>query len=315
MSTIESLVLEHLGKQPELEAFKRGVLWRRDHGETRLWFQSTTATPDELGLCATAFIETIFHERLCAPDEAVLARLNQRAVFGSFFGEDGRLGVRASYCIYEKEPASQWVALILLKVMGEQLALSYGIAECEFAPERLPYNRSNLEYPRRWAKEPDSESITATAERFTERGLASTFGRHGLVLEVPLDGGSATTRMVNPKAETALLHVSVDTPHPIAGVGYLATIALPYDPPSESIPAWCRFLNHEEHKMQDFVPRLGAWGVRGLNNELVYSMFWPTDQASIDFGTVMNWMVQRTFWLRTRYWLVGGGLTKEQADG
>jgi hypothetical protein len=96
---------------------------------------------------------------------------------------------------------------------------------------------------------------------------------------------------------------------------YLATIALPHDPPSEAIPTWCRFLNQKEHKMQDFVPRLGAWGMRGLNNELVYSMFWPTDQASIDLGTVMNWMVQRTWWIRNRYWSVGVGLTKERTDG
>jgi hypothetical protein len=50
--------------------------------------------------------------------------------------------------------------------------------------------------------------------------------------------------------------------HPIAGVGYTATIALPIDPPSANIPAFCRELNEAERAMQDFVPRLGAWGMR-----------------------------------------------------
>jgi hypothetical protein len=122
--------------------------------------------------------------------------------------------------------------------------------------------------------------------------------------------------MISPTAETALLHVSVDTPHPLAGVGYVATIALPYDPPDSEIPFWCRFLNEQEHKMQDFVPRLGAWGMRALNKELVYSMFWPTDRAdgTLD-GTIMNWMVLRTFWLKKHYWSSGAGLAKGRTNG
>jgi hypothetical protein len=66
MSAIESLVLEHLAKQDELKTFERGVRLQRRDGETRLWFQPTTAIADEFGLCATAFIETIFSERWSA---------------------------------------------------------------------------------------------------------------------------------------------------------------------------------------------------------------------------------------------------------
>jgi hypothetical protein len=43
------------------------------------------------------------------------------ACFGSFFTENGRLGIRATYCIYDKEPAARWVAIALLRAMGEQL--------------------------------------------------------------------------------------------------------------------------------------------------------------------------------------------------
>jgi hypothetical protein len=315
LSVIEQLVLGELAKQDELEAFERGFHWQRGDDGTRLWFQSTTAVADDFGLCATAFIETVFSERWPAPDDAALARVNRRAVFGSFFAENGRLGIRASYCIYEKEPASRWVSILLLRAMGEQLALGYGIVQSEFVEGTLPGNRANLEYPRSWAEAPNPDILRESAERFTQRGLISTHGPHGLILEVILDSGPPS-RMISSTAETALLHVSIDTPHPLAGVGYLATIALPYDPPNDAIPDWCRFLNQEEHKMQNFVPRLGAWGMRGLKNELVYSMFWPTDRADGQLdGTIMNWMVQRTFWLRKRYWSTGNGLVKERQNG
>ena len=69
---------------------------------TWLWFNPTTVPADAFGRCATAVVETIFRERLPAPADAELARLNRRACFGSFFTEDGRLGIRATYCIYDR---------------------------------------------------------------------------------------------------------------------------------------------------------------------------------------------------------------------
>jgi hypothetical protein len=194
--------------------------------------------------------------------------------------------------------------------MGEQLALGFGIAESEFVPISLAGNRANLEFPRTWASRIQPLAFETIAANFRERGFLSTLGPHGLVLEVPLAGDSPS-RMLDPKAETALLHVSVDVPHPIAGVGYAATIAFPFDPPSSDIPAYCRDLNEAEHAMQDFVPRLGAWGMRSLDSELVYSMFWPTDQVHTNLpGTIMNWMVLRTLWIKSQYWIPGSGLAK-----
>jgi hypothetical protein len=61
--------------------------------------------------------------------------------------------------------------------------------------------------------------------------------------------------------------------------------------------------------MQDFVPRLGAWGMRSLDRELVYSLFWPTDRPDRGLpGTIMNWLVTRTMWPKKRYWEAGVGL-------
>jgi hypothetical protein len=197
--------------------------------------------------------------------------------------------------------------------MGEQLALGYGIAESELLPDTLAGNRANLEYRRRWADPQDQQVFETIAGQFRERGLISTRGLHGLVLEVPL-GGDSPSRLFDPKAETALLHVSTDVQHPIAGVGYAATIALPYDPASADIPSWCSWLNDAESAMQDFVPRLGAWGMRSLDRELVYSLFWPTDRSDRGLpATIMNWLVTRTMWLKKRYWQSGVGLVRQGA--
>lgn len=315
MSIIEEKVLEQLKLQPELVAIERGFFWRRGDDETRLWFEDTTMPSGEFELASIAFIETIFGKKCVALDTATLAQLNSQSVFGNYFCRDERLGMRASYSVYAKEPATNWVSLILLRAMGEQLALGYGIFQSEFVQEALPENRANLEYPRRWKVEPNQQVLTENAKRFRGRGFVATVGPHGLVLEVPLNDG-APSRMIDENAETAILHVSVDTPHPLAGVGYLATIALPIDPSHEVSGFWCNFLNEKEHSEHDFVPRLGSWGVRSMGTELVYSFFWPTDTADTQMdSTIMNWLVIRTFWLRENYWKPGYGLRLEKNHG
>ncbi|MDB9704052.1 hypothetical protein OAA86_08170 [Rhodospirillales bacterium] len=150
------------------------------------------------------------------------------------------------------------------------------------------------------------------AKHFQRMGLVSTRGSHGLVLEVPLSEVSAPSRMMESSAETAMLHVSIDTPHPLAGVGYLSTIALPIDPPIQEIVEIASKLNELEHEELDFVPRLGAWAIRGLGDQLVYSMFWATPKSDETMhSTMMNWMLQRTFWLRDNFWVSGEGLKIE----
>jgi hypothetical protein len=309
-SAVEKLVLQQLAMQDGLQAIDRGFHWQRRDDQTRLRFQPTTAKNESLGLYATAVIETVFSERVPAVDEAALARLNRRAVHGNFFCENGRIGLRASCCIYKKEPAVRWIARLLLQAMGEQLALGLGIFQSEFWEETLPFNRANLKFPRQWIVAPNPRHFRDGAERFSALGLVSSSDHNGLTLEVPLEDGPLS-RLADPAAVTALLQLKLDVPHPLAGVGCLTTIALPYVPPAATIPEWCRYLNAEEHKMQDFVPRLGAWGMRGIENDLVYSMFWPTSLGDdIRVVSTMNWMVQRTLWIRKRYWLAGSGLKK-----
>jgi hypothetical protein len=190
LSQIEEVVLGELRNQPELEVVERGFRWQRAEDVTRLWFSPTSAPAGDVGLCATAWVETVFGQRFPAPDLAELARLNRRACFGSYFSMNGHLGMRASYCIYDKEPAARWVAIALSRMMGDQLALGVGIAHSEFVPASLAYSRANLEYPRSWASTAHPLGFEEAAASFRERGLASTNGPDGLLLEVPLAGGS-----------------------------------------------------------------------------------------------------------------------------
>ena len=159
---------------------------------------------------------------------------------------------------------------------------------------------------------PAPADFQETAELLNDRGIVSTIEDGRVTAEVVLSG-SATSRMRDPKAETALLGVKTHVPHPLAGVGYLATIALPIDPHRSVLPAWSAILNEQELASTDFVPRLGAWGVRGAGNELVYSQFIPMDLPMRGLqSTIMWWMIKRTIWLRDTFWAPNRGLTVDR---
>jgi hypothetical protein len=307
MSRVEEIIHEQLRGQG-LEKLPNGYRHSLPQGTTDLTFEPATHPAGDFGLCAIATIETRFIKGMPAFLPRDIARLNRRAVFGNFLMDDGSIGAKLTFSVYEKEPAYTWVARILLTALGAQLACGIGFAQSELSDELLRANRANLEYPRKWVQPPEAAAFDAAAERFRQAGLVATRGPHGLVLEVPLAPG-APSRMIDGCAETALLHVSVDVPHPLAGVGYTATIALPFDPPASEIADWSTYLNEREHERQDFVPRLGAWGIRGARNQLVYSMFWPTTHAdSTMHSTMMNWMVRRVLWLKSNFWVAGQGL-------
>jgi hypothetical protein len=310
VSRIQELVWGKVGDHPEVVPIEEGFQWQRGDDATNLWFEPRHGPDHDSKLSGVACIETIFGPRFSAPGADDLARLNRRACFGNYFSANGRLRMRASYCIYDNEPAAEWVAFALMRAMGEQLSLGAAVAYSEFDPASLAVNRANLVYPRSWASPPDASTFESTAATFRQSGFISTPGPRGMVLEVPMASGGGS-RMLTPGAETALLRVSTDVPHPIAGVGYSATIALPFDPASGGIAAWCKDLNAAEHTLQDFVPRLGAWGMRSLDKELVYSVFWPTDKADEGLPfTIMTWMIHRTLWIRSTYWAAGSGLAK-----
>jgi hypothetical protein len=310
MSEIETLVLNQLQAHSELIATNRGVIWHRGDDKTCLKFVPATNI-GQRDLHSIAHVKTTFGKLGQSWSADAIAHLNKRSCFGYFSHEDGHLQLNASFSIFEHEPASTWIAGVLLRALGEQLALGFGIAQSFAHPELLPLNRANLEYPRDWKTPPLTAIFEATAASFCDRGLASTAGNGVLVAEVPMAKGPPS-RLMDSKAETALLKVSTNVRHPLAGCGYAATVVLPYDPAPALLPAICDRLNKLEEGPEDFVPRFGAWGIRSIDTELVYSFFWPTDYAdSTLLGTIMNWMVLRTVWLRENHWQPGVGISME----
>jgi hypothetical protein len=311
LSEVSQVIHEQLEGQ-EAKPIPNGYRWEISEGHTDLIITPVSIENNEWGLCEVISIKTSFKEGTYKLNEGQIAFLNRRSVFGNFYLHDGRLECKQTISIYENEPASRWYALIILTGLGSQLPFAIGQLQSEASDEHLRGNRANLEYPRFWEIPPSSEPFDQSAERFQELGFVATRGPHGLVLEVPMSTNTAPTRLVDQSAETALLHVSVDTPHPLGGVGYLSTIAVPLDPAYSEIVEVSAKLNELEHKQLDFVPRLGAWGVRGMGNQLVYSMFWPTAESDDTMHqTMMNWMLQRTIWLRDNYWTPEVGIELE----
>ena len=67
--------------------------------------------------------------------------------------------------------------------------------------------------------------------------------------------------------------------------------------------------NEIESTQEDFVPRLGAWSVRGIGDELVYSCFLPMSQQFGQLHSIMmNWNVQRVQWTQDHFWVANSGL-------
>jgi hypothetical protein len=311
LSQVTELIDEQLNGQ-EIDTIPNGYRWILPEGHTDLVVTPTHIENNEWGLCEIISINTEFKDATYELTPSQVAHLNRRSAFGSFYLNDGKLECKQTISIYENEPAHRWYALIILTTLGSQLPFAIGQIQSEVSDESLRGNRANLEYPRFWDIPPSSEIFDQAADRFQSIGLVSTRGTHGLVLEVPLTEDSAPSRILDSSAETALLHVSVDTPHPIGGVGYLSTIALPIDPPVSEIVEVANKLNELEHEQLDFVPRLGSWATRGMGDQLVYSMFWPTAQSDETMHqTMMNWMVQRVFWLRDNFWRPEEGIRLE----
>jgi hypothetical protein len=311
LSSVSDLIHKELQGQ-DIVVLPNGYRFALSEGHTDLTISPVQIEDDEWGLCEIISVRTVFKEGTYQLNPAQVAHLNGRSAFGSLYLNDGNLECKQSISIYKEEPASRWYALIILTSLGSQLPFVIGQIRSEASDESFRENRANLEFPRQWQTPPSPELFDVAAEHFQQMGLVSTSTSSGLVLEVPLTEESAPSRMMDSSSETALLHVSVDTPHPIAGVGYLSTIALPIDPADDVIVDVANKLNELEDEQLDFVPRLGSWCVRGMGNQLVYAMFWPTSTSDENMHSIMmNWMLHRTVWIRENFWESGKGVTIE----
>lgn len=311
MSRVEEIVAEQLASQPT-EVMPNGHRYRLASGITELTFRPVVSGTNPSDVTHIATVETQFVEDMPDFSQAELARLNRRSAFGSFHRADDGVRSKATYSIYKDEPNPQWVAFILLIAFVQQQRLGLGIAQADLSDELGRANRASLNYPRNWTRTVPPNAFKAFGDDLWRAGYASTTQPDGLAVNIKLAEDSSS-RLQN--SETALLHISTGIRHPLAGAGYLGTIELPFDPPQQHIAEWSEYLNAEEHKQENFPPRLGAWGLRGAGNKLVYALFLPADEgdASVVWA-ITNWLIMRTLWIKRAVWQAGSGLHRPGAE-
>jgi hypothetical protein len=156
---------------------------------------------------------------------------------------------------------------------------------------------------------PPQEAFSDAVQRLREQGIVATEGQGNLVFEVALHENTAASRLVDLNAQTALVHVRSDIPHPLVGRGFYGTIAFPIDPTPSATSSLCRRLNELELSQEDFPPRFGSWALRGNGREVVYSSFIPTRNGNLRLeSTMASWLLTRTLWIRGNHWNTATGL-------
>jgi hypothetical protein len=236
-------------------------------------------------------------------------QLNSIAVHGAYRFDRGRLRQTAQYSIYSNEPDIRLAVQIILNAFGGQLPIGRSTALATVSTAVLEQQRAHHQMPAKWQNPPDEESMKAATARLQEQGLVASNDAVSVWAELPMSG-DCPSRAIDPTAETALLQVNVDIAHPIAGAGYLASISLPGPPVPANAAEICERLNAWELRQTGFVPRIGAWGLRGPKALFGYACFipWAEPYPGLHLNAIW-WCAQRAAWIRDRFWVAQQGLS------
>jgi hypothetical protein len=239
---------------------------------------------------------------------AGVQRLNALALHGAFDLQGDTLVQKAQLSIYSNEVSAPFMTWLALTAFGQQLPLGQSTALATASAAILEQQRAHHGMPRQWHQPLAADALQATVASLHSRGLAASHNDKAVWAEVALSG-TCPSRSIDPKAETALLQVTVGTPHPIAGAGYLASVSLPWPKAPADPAATCRRLNELEMGMPDFVPRLGAWGLHGPEDVPRYTCFIPCPEPFADLhSTMIWWQAVRAAWIRDDLWVAGEGI-------
>ena len=314
MSTIQQAVSEQLAKYA-LEPLPNGFRCSEEQGTTDITFRPAIAPPDEQASYTIATIETTFSGGWPPLTAVDIAHMNGRAVFGYIFRDQDTLRAKLTLSFRDNDPAWYGLSHFVLHAFGAQLACTFGIIRSGISERFLQSARDALEYPPQWSTPPRPDQFSAAAAAFMQSGYpenAISAGPTHFSLQIPLSP-SALPRNVDPASEVAVLLVASHILHPIAGAGYHCTIVLPAMIPLNEAATWCANLNAIEHVQENFVPRIGAWGLCEPGSDIVYSMFLP-EQFPAEPSGLMAWLAERTFWLKDWFWVAGEGLKQEPAS-
>jgi hypothetical protein len=239
-------------------------------------------------------------------------RLNALAVHGAYQVREGRIRQEAHISLYENERAVHFITQMILNAFGAQLPIGRSVLLAATAATVMEQQRAHHAMPTRWQEPIDLAALEHSVKTLRERGLVAAHDATSVWAEFPLSG-DCPSRTVDPEADTALLQVDTAVPHPIAGVGYLATMLLPFREASADGAELCRRLNALELAHVEFVPRIGAWGLHGSKELPGYSCFLPSAAPVADLQTsLIFWCARRAAWLREHCWVARTGLDLER---
>ncbi|NNM62638.1 MAG: hypothetical protein HKM03_10755 [Steroidobacteraceae bacterium] len=246
--------------------------------------------------------------------ELGVQRLNAMAVHGAYALREGRLRQEAQFSLYALEPTVHLATKLVLDTFAAQLPLGRSVALSIVSASALEQQRAHHAMPGDWREPLKAEDLRAVALALQERGFAASNNDSAVWAEFAMSG-DCPSRAIDPNAPTALLQVNAGVLHPIAGAGYLASISLPFAAAPADPADVCRRLNAAELALVDFVPRLGAWGLQGVDAQPGYHCFLP---CAAPYGglhmALMGWCLQRAAWVREHFWVAGQGIAPEAAQ-
>lgn len=306
MKDVIRLVAEHLPPRGDIQKTEAGLRRALANGAivTDLIFRTDASSSAPV---AVAAIESRFAPGLM-PDFTAerIARLNRRSVYGAFFLTDGHLCCRLAFPLHASEQDAEWIAGYLIMAFVMQGLLGFSTAEVEVSKAELPAARASLDSPRQWVAPLPDMAFEEVAQRLESEGQVARARPGGLYIPVALDGLGMLQG-----GDDAVINITTEIEHPLAGTGYLATLTLPPLPLWEPADGWCAVLNKLEHEEPDFPPRLGAWALRGGGGgaEIVYGLFLPAEEGNATvLDRIARWMIWRAEWIRDTHWEPGTGL-------
>lgn len=298
MTDLIGLIADFLTDEGNVEAIEGGFRLTDGEDVTELTFRHIQPSVRDNSLATAVAIETRFAAgSLPKLDHEAIPRLNRLAVLGAFAMKHGQISCWATYPFREPDPNPEGLAFKIIDVFSNQRPVGQGVALSRTSRANFLAVRKALAYPREWSVPVPDAAFDRIARTLADEGHAAMPVPAGLDVVMPLSG-----------QEAALLRVTTGVNHPIAGAGYLATLLLPPLQRWRAGFAWCAMLNDREHALGDFGPRLGAWGLCGTGDQLVYGLFWPeTEGIESAVEALMRWMIRRAEWIRDEAWVPGTG--------
>lgn len=299
MTDLVSLIADCLTDEGDVEAIEGGFRLTEGEDVTELTFRHIQPSLRDNSPATAAAIETRFAAgSLPKLDHEAIPRLNRLTVLGAFALKHEQISCRVIYPFREPDPNPEGLAYKIIDIFLNQIPVSQGIAWSRTSKAKFLAARKALAFPREWSAPVPDTAFDRIARTLAAEGRAAMPVPAGLDVVMPLSG-----------QEAALLRVTTGVNHPIAGAGYLATLLLPPLQRWRAGFAWCAMLNAWEHAVGNFGPRLGAWGLCGTGDQLVYGLFWPeTEGVESAVETLMRWMIRRAEWIRNEAWVPGTGL-------